>query len=260
MEIISRVSSGSKMDQIYIPKHRFGLEIGSYVIIKPLEKEKIEEKPHFYNVYYIEPIKLDIIIKIIRIIDMHYVYENIIFTGSFLEKGFNFNDIDIILIGNNKLDIKEEIEKKIGIKTHIIFIDNKSLIKGLSTDPLYQMMLSKCIAKKRFIYNAKNKINYKILDLHLIKSKTLIDNFDILDGNDKYYLTRNLVSISIYIKGKKISKKIVDSEIKKKFNVNDNDIKQNMLDKTKFIKIYKEIYNKTFYELMEFIKDGAEQK
>ena len=260
MEIISRVSSGSKMDQIYIPKHRFGLEIGSYVIIKPLKKEKIEEKPHFYNVYYIEPIKLDIIIKIIRIIDMHYVYENIIFTGSFLEKGFNFNDIDIILIGNNKLDIKEEIEKKIGIKTHIIFIDNKSLIKGLSTDPLYQMMLSKCIAKKRFIYNAKNKINYKILDLHLIKSKTLIDNFDILDGNDKYYLTRNLVSISIYIKGKKISKKIVDSEIKKKFNVNDNDIKQNMLDKTKFIKIYKEIYNKTFYELMEFIKYGAEQK
>ena len=110
------------------------------------------------------------------------------------------------------------------------------------------------------IYKFKKKIDYRILDLHLLKSKSLIDNFDILDGNDKYYLTRNLVSISIYIKGKKISKKIVDSEIKKKFNVNDDDIKQNMLDKTKFIKIYKEIYNKTFYELMEFIKDGAEQK
>ena len=260
MEIISKVSKGSKMDQVYIPKNRFGLDIGSYVVVKQLEEEKTEEKLYFYDVEHIEPIKLDIIKKIIKIIDKQYTYENAIFTGSFLEDGFNFNDIDIVLIGKNKPTIKEEIENRIGIKAHIIFIDNKSLMKGLSTDPIYQMMLSKCIAKKRFIYNVKNEINYKILDLHLLKSKTLIDNFDILDGNEKYYLTRNLISIFIYVKGKKIGKEAVDNEIKKTFDVDIKTIKQNSLDKNKFIKRYKEVYKKTFDKLMRLIKDGAEQK
>ena len=260
MEIISRVSKGSKMDQIYLPKNRFGLDIGSYVVVKQLEEEKTEEKLYFYDVEYIEPIKLDIIKQIIKIIDKQYIYENVIFTGSFLDSGFNFNDIDILLIGENKPAIKEEIENKLGIKAHIIFIDNKSLMRGLSTDPIYQMMLSRCIAKKRFIYNLKNEINYKILDLHLLKSKTLINNFDILGGNEKYYLTRNLISISIYINGKKISKEVVDKEIKKEFNADVKEIKQNVLDKKRFIKKYKEIYKKTFDELMRLIKNGAEQK
>ena len=260
MEIISRVSRGSKMDQVYLPKNRFGLDIGSYVVVKQLEEEKTEEKLYFYDIEHIEPIKLDIIKKIIKIIDEKHIYENAIFTGSFLDNGFNFNDIDIILIGENKPAIREEIERRIGIKAHIIFIDNKSLNKGLSTDPIYQMMLSRCIAKKRFIYNLKNEINYKILDLHLLKSKTLIDNFDILDGNEKYYLTRNLISILIYINGGKISKKIVDNKIKKKFGADAKEIKQNILDKNKFIKKYREIYKKTFDELMRLIKNGAEQK
>ena len=260
MEIISRVSRGSKMDQVYLPKNRFGLDIGSYVVVKQLEEEKTDEKLYFYDIEHIEPIKLDIIKKIIKIIDEKHIYENAIFTGSFLDNGFNFNDIDIILIGENKPAIREEIERRIGIKAHIIFIDNKSLNKGLSTDPIYQMMLSRCIAKKRFIYNLKNEINYKILDLHLLKSKTLIDNFDILDGNEKYYLTRNLISILIYINGGKISKKIVDNKIKKEFGADAKEIKQNILDKNKFIKKYREIYKKTFDELMRLIKNGAEQK
>ena len=122
------------------------------------------------------------------------------------------------------------------------------------------MMLSKCVSKKRFIYKKRNKINYKILDLHLLKSKTLIDNFDIIDGNEKYYLTRNLISIFLYIKGKKIGKKIVDNEIKKTFNVNIKEIKQNMLDKDKFLKKYKSVYKKTFNDIMEGIKNGSKQK
>jgi len=256
MEIISRISKGSKMDQIYIPKNRSGFSIGSYVIIKSLEKKKITEKPYFYNIKYIEPIKLEIINKIINIFDKNCVYENIIFTGSFLDKGFNFDDIDIILIGEDKLNIKKIIESKIGIKAHIILLNNKILMKGLETDPIYQMMLSKCIAKKRFIYKVKHKMNYKLLDLHLLKSKTLIENFDILDGNEKYYLTRNLISIFLYLKNKKISKEIVDNEIKKIFNVNIKEIKQNILG-NKFLKRYKDIYEKTFNEIMKGIKNGA---
>ena len=257
MEIISRISKGSKMDQVYIPKNRSGFDIGSYVILKPIEKKKIVEKPYFYNIKHIEPIKLEIIKEIMDIINKNYNYENIIFTGSFLDEGFNFNDIDIILISENKSNIKKIIEEKTGIKIHILLLNNKTLMKGLETDPIYQMMLSKCISKKRLIYKINYKINYRILDLHLLKSKTLIENFNILNGNEKYYLTRNLVSIFLYIKGKNVSKLIVDREIKKSFNVDIKEIKQNLLNKDKFLKKYEKIYEKTFNDIMKGVKNGS---
>lgn len=261
MELISKISKGTKMDQIYIPKNRSGFDIGNYVIIKSLEKERIIEKPFFYNIENIEPIKVNIITEILTAINnITEKYENIIITGSFLDKGFNFNDIDIIIITEEKLnekDIKEYIENIIKIKTHIILLNNKALTEGLSTDPLYQMMLSKCVAKKRFIFNIKYKINYKILDLHLLKSKLLIDNFDYLNGNEKYYFTRNMITILLYVQHKKINKELVNKEIKNLFKIDIQEIRLNMINKDKFLSIYKKIYNNLFNKIMENIKNGA---
>ncbi len=264
MEIISRVSKGTRMDQVYIPKNRSGLSIGSYVVITPIETKKVTEKPYFYNVEEIEPVKLDMVNKILDIIDKNVSnYENIIITGSFLDKGFNFNDVDLILISEAKPEIKHIkniIKERIGIKTHIVLLDNKALTHGLSTDPLYQVMLSKCISRKRFIYKIKHKIDYKILDMHLLKSKILIDNFDILDGNEKYYLIRNMIAIFLYLQHKKIDKEIIDKEIERLFNVTIEDVKKNMLKKDKFLKKYKTTYKKTFEKIMDSIKNGSKQK
>ncbi len=264
MEIISRISKGSKMDQIYIPKKREGFDIGEYVVIQPLETKKSIEKPYFYNIKSIEPIKLDIINEIFNIIDTTIKYENIIITGSFLDEGFNFNDIDVIVISDVKLNeknIKKSIENKIKIKVHLIIINNKTLMKGLSIDPLYQMMLSKCVSKKRFIYKIQHEMNYKILDLHLLKSEILIDNFDCLTGNEKYYLIRNMIAIHLYLQNKKISKESVDMEIKHIFTLKDiKEIKQNMLDKNSFLKKYKIIYKKIFNKIMKGIKNGTKQE
>ena len=191
-------------------------------------------------------------------------YKNIIITGSFLDKGFNFDDIDIVIISKNKIDkkgIEEKIEDSLKIKPHIIPLNNKTLIEGLSTDPIYQVMLSKCIAQKRFIYKIQPKINYKILDLHLLKSKTLIDNFDVLNGNEKYYLTRNMIAINSYIKYKKVNKKMIDKKVKEIFDLKDiQQMKKNMLDKNKFLKKYKTIYKSTFNKIMKNIKNGSKQK
>ena len=262
MEIIAKISKGSKMDQVYIPRNRSGFSTGSYVVLKPLETKKITEKPYLYNIKHIEPIKLQIINEVFETIDKNVnEYENIIITGSFIDKGFNFNDIDIILVSEGKInihDIKNIIEQKTGIKTHIILLDNKTLIQGLSTDPLYQMMLSRCIVKKRFIYKIKPKINYKILDIHLLKSKTLMDGFDLLDGNEKYYLTRNMVAIHLFLKNKKVSNELVDREIIRLFELKEiNEIKQNMLDKNEFLRKYKSFYERTFNEIMRNIKNDA---
>lgn len=253
------------MDQIYIPKNRTNLPTGSYVIIKPITTQTISNKPYFYNLPHIEPIKLQIIEQIIKAINKTTENDNIIVTGSFLDKGFNFNDIDILLITKEKPNtqtktLKENIEKIIGIKVHIISLNNKELIQGLSTDPLYQMMLSKYVSKKRFIYRVNQKINPKILDLHLLKSKTLIDNFDILNGNEKYYLTRNLIAISQFLKNKKINQKDVDKNIKTLFNINTKEIKQNLIEKKLFLKKYKKLYNQTFNKIMGHIKNASKQK
>lgn len=269
MEIIAKVSKGSRMDQIYIPQKREGFSTGSYVIIKPLDvvlekgTKKITEKPYFYNIKKIEPIKIEIVNKIIKSINETSNSKNVIITGSFLNEGFNFKDVDILIIDEDKINIeqiKKNIEKNTGIKTHIIMLSNKTLIKGLSTGPLYQMMLSRYISKKRLVYKIKRKINCKVLDLHLLKSKILIDNFDILNGNEKYYLTRNMVAILLFLENKKISNENVDKKIGGLFNIKIGELKQNILEKDRFLKKYKALYSKIFNRMMQDIKNGSKQK
>ena len=267
--MIGKVSTGSKMDQIYLPKNRSGFAIGNYVVIKPLEegreKENFAEKLYFYGVKKLEPVKLGIVEEIMRIIDKTFGdYENIFVTGSFLEEGFHFNDVDILTVTEDKLNqkiIKENIEKKIGIKAHVLFLSNKELTRGLETDPLYQIMLSKCVSKKRFVYKTKPKIDYKMLDLHLLRSKALIDNFDVLSGDEKYDLIRNIIAIYLYLENNKLSKELVDNKIKVAFDLKDiKELKQNLIDKKDFLKKCKLIYNKTFSKILQGIEDGSKQK
>ena len=57
------------------------------------------------------------------------------------------------------------------------------------------------------------------MDLHLLKSKALMDNFDLLDGSEKYFLVRNMIAISLYIQQEKIDKEKVDREIIRIFDL-----------------------------------------
>ncbi len=243
------------MDQIYIPKERVpGFELGTVVLVKPV-LEKAKPKPHYYNVSNLEPIKNTVIAEILNYFEQ---LENVIITGSFLEKGFDFEDIDVLLITDIKTDtgkFESHFEREFGIKLHIIVIGHKPLIKGLSTDPLFQMMLTKFVSKKRVIFKIKNEINYKLLDLHLLESKALIDNFDFLLGNEKYKLTRNLIAIKLFMEDKKISIDAVTSEIDNYFGEGMvKNIKENLLNK-EFLNNYRRLYNKLFKEILNGIKN-----
>ena len=254
MELIAKISKGSKMDQVYLPKNRGGFPIGSHVMIKPLEPQQVQqaqEKPYFYGLKNIESLKLQIVQGIFNII-LHTApaCENIFVTGSFLEQGFHFNDIDVLIVSDKTVDkdfLKKKIEMDMQIKIHILVISQEALLRGLATDPLYQMMLSKAIAKKRFIYHVQREIHYKLLDVHLLKSKPLPDNFEFLTGDEKYYLTRNMVAILMFIQHKKLSKEHVDNEVVKLFSLKSiKELQQNMLDKKNFLYKFKEVYQKTF--------------
>jgi hypothetical protein len=263
VELIAKISKGSRMDQVYIPKNRAGFSTGSYVTLRPVTAEKKKEKPYFYHVDVLEPIKVRVIEDIFSIVhSMVEEYDNVIITGSFLDKGFHFNDVDILILTSEKhgSSVEGRIEKEIGIHAQVIMLHQEALLDGLATDPLYGMMLSRCVAKKRFVYHAERRIDYKTLDLHLLKSKTLIDGFDVLDGDEKYYLVRNMVSIMLFVQGKKVSKELVDKRIVKVFHLQSvDDIKKNSIEKSRFLKKYKHVYQKTFDAVMEKAH-GAEQK
>lgn len=265
VEYVAKISKGSRMDQIYIPKQRHGFPVGSYVVLKPIQHvaEKHEgSRKYFYNVKNLEPLKVYALEKIFTIIDCGSdTCKNIIITGSFLEKGFQFNDLDILLISEEKEDttsIKKQIAEELGMNAQILTLTQKELLKGVSTDPLYKMMLSRCVAKKRLIEQGKKTKNYKLLDLHLLKSKTMIDNFDLLDGNEKWYLTRNMIAILLFLENKKVNPKNVEEEVRKALGVTNDNIKKNMIEKKEFLRKYKFTYQKTVNIILEGIEHSTQ--
>ncbi|MBI2656755.1 hypothetical protein HYX03_03380 [Candidatus Woesearchaeota archaeon] len=255
--LTGKISKGTLMDQIYVPKERpLGFELGTPVVIKPLAEEE-EIKFVYYNIDRLESVKIIIMQKIFS--ELNFA-DNVIITGSFLEKGFQFNDIDAILIHNKKIDIRkleEHLSNLFGLTFHIIALNYNELLKGLETDPLYQAMLSRYAAKKRLIFRYKNKINYKLLDLHLLKSKPLLGNFDYLTGSQKYEMTRNLIAIYLFLNNKKINNETVSSNIKKLLKENSINIKLNIVNKEIFLREYKRLYNGLFKIILKGIKNGS---
>jgi len=256
MVISGKVSKGSRMDQIYLPKERVpGFEIGTTVLIQPAI-EKTQLRPYYYNVQYLEPIKTIVVEEILNYLEY---MDNVIITGSFLEKGFEFEDIDIILITNNKIDskrIENHFKESLGVKSHIIVMNFKTLLKGISTDPLFQMLVSKFVSKKRVIFKTRTTVNYKLLDLHLLKSELLIINFYFLTGRKKYKFVRNLFAIILFLDKKKINTESINKEISRCFGEDMvRNIKENLVDKS-FLEKYKRIYENTFKRIMKGVKNG----
>jgi hypothetical protein len=250
VNLISKISKGTKMDQIYLPKLRPpGFAQGDFVEIIPTKKEKRSFYTH--NLHQLEPIKNLIKDEIFNYFEK---VNNVIIIGSFLEKGFNFNDIDVILVDKIKVNKnwEEYFRKKLGIDIDFICLNRKSLKKGVNTDPLFQMMMSRYLAKKREFFKFKNEFDYKQLDLHLLKSKTLLTSFEVLTGKEKYKLTRNLMAIKLFLEGEKLSKEIVHKKIEKIFG---NDIikklKENLIEKEIFLKKFRKIYNQLFDKIMD---------
>jgi hypothetical protein len=248
-KLIKKISKGSRFNQIYLQKNEIGFEPGSNVIITPLDEILNKEISLFeYNVK-LDTVKKEIIRQIFKIIDNKGTYSNIIITGSFLNKGFNFEDIDIIIINPTnieKTELKYLIEQ-IGITPHLILIDSKSFNKGIMTDPLFRLMVDRYVSVKRAIFRKDKEINYKLMDIYLLKNKNLIDGYDLFNIKQRKKLLRDFISIKLFIENKKITLKNIKKEIEKIFGkeiicrlfyYGDEKTKQ------KFIKKLKEQFNK----------------
>lgn len=260
MVLIGKISMGSKMDQVYISKERApGFEVGATVLIQPIVEK---EKPalYYYGIRHLEPVKVAIIEEVFNY--LKYA-DNVIVTGSFIEEGFDFEDVDVIVVTEKSIDsksIENHFKVALGIKVHVIALNFKTLLKGISSDPLFKMLTSKFVSKKRAIFKTKNMINYKLLDLHLLKSELLINNFYFLTGREKYKFVRNLFAIILFLDKKVISPESVDNEINRYFGKGSvRNIKENLIDKS-FLAKYEKLYENTFKRIMKEVKNGPKQK
>lgn len=260
--LVSKISRGSRMDQIYIPKVRApGLEAGTAVLIEPvLEKIKPKPQPYYYNVRSLEPVKVAIIEEIFRYFEQVAGGDNVLIAGSFLEPGFRFEDIDIVVISSKKIGVRNmerDLREKLGVNAQVIAIGFKALLKGISTDPLFEMLVSRFVAKRRVIFDTRREFKYKLLDLHSLNSELLIINFDFLTGREKYKFVRNLFAIALFLNGKKVSTESVDNEIGRYFGKDAvKNIKENLVDKS-FLMKYKKFYNRVFNKIMAGVRNGS---
>lgn len=193
--MIAKVSKGSKMDQIYLSKNRFVLPVGSFVKIEQV-KDFEDFTPYYYKVSNLEKAKVLIMDEIFK----ESKAENVLIVGSFLEPGFNFNDLDVIEIGQRTLP-----DDFLGLPLHIIVLTDLELLEGYLIEPIYRSMLSRFVSKKRILLKNKTKIVPIKLDLALLESKFLIDNLDDLSSIefDRVYKgLRNVLSIKLFLEKK----------------------------------------------------------
>ncbi len=253
--ITGTISKGSVMDQIYVPKIRApGFERGVTVAITLLQSKAITEI-YCYHVRHLEPIKKIIVDEIFSYFEH---VDNVLVVGSFLEEGFEFQDIDTVVLTEKSINnaaIKTHFKAALGIDIHLICLPLKELLRGIGSDPLFQMLLSRFVAKKRLIVPKNRIIKYKLLDLHLLESKALIDGFDFLNGREKYKLVRNAVAIACFLDNKSLSASLVDNKIERYFGEGSvTGIKENTIG-AEFLLKYKLFHKNLLNRILEGMKN-----
>jgi len=220
-KLIKKISKGTRFNQIYLQKNEgIGFEPGKSVVISPLEDIIVKEPAIFeYNVK-LESLKREIVKLVFKIVDSWGYYDNIIITGSFLDEGFNFEDIDIIIINPGNMEkekLKNSIEENTGISPHLIFIDSESFNKGIKRDPLFRLMVDRYVSAKRAIFRKDREINYKLLDIYLLKNKNLIEGYDLFSIKQRKKLLRDFISIKLFSENKEVTIENIEKETNRLF-------------------------------------------
>ena len=250
-KLIKKISKGARFNQIYLQKNEgIGFKPGNSVVISPLEDIIAKEPAIFEYKVKLESLKREIVKSLFKIVDSHGNFNNIIITGSFLDEGFNFEDIDIIIInpGNMEKDkLKDSIEQNIGISPHLILIDSESFNRGIKRDPLFRLMVDRYVSAKRAIFRKDRKLNYKLLDIYLLKNKNLIEGYDLFSIKQRKKLLRDFISIKLFSENREVTIKNIEKETNRLFG---KDIIENLFyygnneEKHEFIAKLKKEFNK----------------
>jgi len=256
--LIKRISKGARFNQIYLQKNEgVGFEPGKSVVISPLEDIIYKEPEIFEHNVKLESLKKEIVKLTFKTVDSHGHYGNVIITGSFLDKGFNFEDIDVIIINPENMEkdrLEDSIGQNTGIKPHLILIDSGSFNKGVKRDPLFRLMVARYVSARRAIFRKDREINYRLLDIYLLKNKNLIDGYDLFSIRQRKKLLRDFISIKLFSENKEVTIKSIEEETNRLFG---KDIIETLLyygnneEKHKFIARLKREFNKLEEQMLK---------
>ncbi|MBI2498922.1 hypothetical protein HYV88_01630 [Candidatus Woesearchaeota archaeon] len=214
MRFIHKVSKGSKFNQIYIPKEMenvFG--IGDIVEVRLLEKSL--KLCYSKNLLKLTEFKEKLIREIFSFLSKFKEIEQIFVVGSFLIRKIEYNDIDIVVITDNK-KLEETVYNKLvdrfNLKFHIISISKKNLSSLEQICPLTRSMFHYNISNKEFNLSLDKKIDKKHIEFLLMMPEDILE----INVNSRVFYDnmRRLITIEGFLEGKDEDPIKVDSELK----------------------------------------------
>lgn len=262
--IIKKISKGARFNQIYLQKNEgIGFEPGKSVVISPLEHVIVKEPSIFeYNVK-LGSLKKEIIKMVFKMIDSEGYYDNLLITGSFLDEGFQFEDLDVVIINPRHIQkdrLKESIKQRTGIEPHLILMDAESFARGIKRDPLFRLMVDRYVSARRTLFKKGRELNYKLLDVYLLRNKNLIDGYDLFSIKQRKKLLRDFVSIKLFSENKEVTIRNIEKEINILFGkdiIEDLFCYGNNEEKHKFIMKLKKEFNKLESRILKNVPKQA---
>ena len=216
VKFIKNVSKGSRFNQVYIPKGMENLiEVGDEVEVRLVKKG--------VSLYYSKNLKKlsefkEILIKCIFSFFIEKFDIVMVFAvGSFLTEKVNYNDIDLVLIIDKKINNFEEIVynkliEKFNLKFHLLAIEEKKFLNLLKICPLTMSMFSKFICNKPFGIEKEKLIDKKHIKFLLMMPYDLLEIR--LSSRSFFDCIRRLITIERFLKGKALDTENINSEIK----------------------------------------------
>ena len=235
-KFIHRVSKGSKFSQIYIPReNKNEFEPGDIVEVRLLKKD--------FKIYYsknlvkLTEFKEKLIKEIFKFLMSQKKIRQIFIFGSFLTKKIEYNDIDVLILTEEKNNFEKNVYNnlinKFNIKFHLISFDEERLKELLEICPLTRSIFYYYVSNKEFKIPKETKINKKHLKFLLMMPEDLLKvNLDY--GIEYYNVLRKLYTIESFLIGKEIPPDKIDVYIEKTIGKTKLDLlkRNDVLDKS----------------------------
>ncbi|MFH1710808.1 MAG: nucleotidyltransferase domain-containing protein [Nanoarchaeota archaeon] len=211
MEFIHKISKGSRFNQIYIPREMDSLfEVGDLVEVKLLKKS--------VGLFVIGEVKLsefkeNLIREVFSFLGKFKEVKQVFFFGSFLTKKVDYNDIDLLIVAENKrfdVVIYKEIIERFNLKFHVISIPEEKFFELSKICPLTRNMLGQSVSNKKFNIPEK-RIDKKHIEFLLMMPEDLMK----IKVNSRvfYDSIRRLIVIGKFLEGKEKSRENIEKEM-----------------------------------------------
>lgn len=216
VKFIKNVSKGSRFNQVYIPKDMENLiEVGDEVEVRLIKKGV--SLYYSKNLKKLSEFKESLIKGIFSFFNENFDIAAAFVVGSFLTEKVNYNDIDLVLIMNKKINnfeemIYDKLIEKFNLKFHLLTIEGKKFLDLLKICPLTRSMFSKFICNKPFSVEKEKLIDKKHIKFLLMMPYDLLDIR--LSSRSFFDSIRRLITIERFIKNKSLDMEDISIEIK----------------------------------------------